>query len=174
VAEEFVINSSAIETKINQLLPSQGGFQPGVDFSASTMVIPIIDLTETAEGSGLRQDLQSAFSHGNSTHTEQENSTATIVNTTGYYRCLIAYSMKQGSADRSVKLSISDGTTTKIIFQQTISDTSVSLPAVGESDIIVFLGAGESLIASSGDTQCFLNITTRQIASISGTLSNPT
>jgi hypothetical protein len=59
LAEEFIIKSQAIEDKVNQLLPSQGGFQAGVDFSASTMVIPIIDLTETAEGGTTRQDLQS-------------------------------------------------------------------------------------------------------------------
>ena len=62
MAQEFTINSSAIESKINQLLPSQGGFGAGVDFSASTMVIPIVDLTESAEGSDVRQDLQTAFS----------------------------------------------------------------------------------------------------------------
>ena len=54
MAQEFTIKSQQIEDKINQLLPSQGGFQAGVDFSASTMVIPIVDLTETAEGSALR------------------------------------------------------------------------------------------------------------------------
>ena len=58
MAQEFTIKSKDIEDKINQLLPSQGGFQPGVDFSASTMVIPIVDLTETAEGSNVREDLQ--------------------------------------------------------------------------------------------------------------------
>ena len=50
MAQEFTIKSADIEDKINQLLPSQGGFAPGVDFSASTMVVPIVDLTETAEG----------------------------------------------------------------------------------------------------------------------------
>ena len=58
MASEFTIKSEQIESKINQLLPSQGGYGAGVDFSASTMVIPIVDLTETAEGSALRQDLQ--------------------------------------------------------------------------------------------------------------------
>ena len=33
MAQEFTIKSQDIEDKINQLLPSQGGFQPGVDFS---------------------------------------------------------------------------------------------------------------------------------------------
>ena len=67
MAQEFVIKSQDIEDKINQLLPSQGGFQAGVDFSASTMVIPIVDLTETAEGSSLRIDLQKAQSLVSST-----------------------------------------------------------------------------------------------------------
>ena len=62
MAQEFTIKSSEIEDKINQLLPSQGGFQPGVDFSASTMVVPIIDLTEAAEGSALRADIQRSLS----------------------------------------------------------------------------------------------------------------
>ena len=62
MGQEFIIKSDAIEDKINQLLPSQGGKQAGVDFSASTMVIPVVDLTETAEGSSLRQDLQTSLS----------------------------------------------------------------------------------------------------------------
>ena len=81
MAEEFVIKSPAIEDKINQLLPSQGGFQPGVDFSASTMVVPIVDLTESAEGSVLRQDLQKAFSHGSITSFKVAGATTTLITT---------------------------------------------------------------------------------------------
>ena len=62
MGQEFVIKSTQLEDKINQLLPSQGGAQAGVDLSASTTIIPIVDLTESAEGSGLRVDLQSAIS----------------------------------------------------------------------------------------------------------------
>ena len=86
MAEEFVIKSELIETKINQLLPSQGGFQPGVDFSASTMVIPIIDLTETAEGSSLRQDLQTSYSLGSVTSFDLNNTTSTLINNVGYFK----------------------------------------------------------------------------------------
>ena len=67
MGQEFIIKSQDLEDKINQLLPSQGGFQAGVDLSASTTVIPIVDLTETAEGSLLRADLQNALSHNNIT-----------------------------------------------------------------------------------------------------------
>ena len=88
MAQEFTIKSEQIESKINQLLPSQGGFGAGVDFSASTMVIPIVDLTETAEGSSLRQDLQSAFSHNTGTVFNITNTPTTILNTTGYFAYL--------------------------------------------------------------------------------------
>ncbi len=62
------------------MLPSQGGFGAGVDFSASTMVIPIVDLTESAEGSDVRVDLQSALSHKTVTSTHSiANTTTTII-----------------------------------------------------------------------------------------------
>ena len=77
MAQEFTIKSTAIEDKINQLLPSQGGFAPGVDFSASTMVIPVVDLTESAEGSVLRQDLQTSISHDSATVFDVNNTTST-------------------------------------------------------------------------------------------------
>ena len=86
MAQEFIIKSEDIEDKINQLLPSQGGFGAGVDFSASTMVIPIVDLTETAEGSALRQDLQSAFSINNTSKASVSGASSTFITTTGYWR----------------------------------------------------------------------------------------
>ena len=174
MAQEFTINSSTIESKINQLLPSQGGFGAGIDFSASTMVIPIVDLTETAEGSTLRQDLQTSFSHVSSNHTELEGASATIENTTGYYRVSLDYTLKQTTSDRFVKISISDGATTKIIFQQTLTNSSTTLYVSGSKQFNVLLTAGDSLIAESSDAQCFLNVTTRQIADLSGNLVNPT
>jgi hypothetical protein len=92
MAQEFTINSADIEDKINQLLPSQGGKEPGVDFSASTMVVPIVDLTESAEGSSLRQDLQTASSFA-STNVEIINNDLQLVNTTGYYQVVFSYTI---------------------------------------------------------------------------------
>ena len=87
LGQEFIIKSQQLEDKVNQLLPSQGGFQAGVDLSASTTVIPIVDLTETAEGSSLRQDLQTALSFKQQTTNYLQNVTnTTLINTTGYFR----------------------------------------------------------------------------------------
>ena len=175
MAQEFTINSTAIEDKINQLLPSQGGFGAGVDFSASTMVIPIVDLTESAEGSSLRSDLQRAYSHTQSTHTLIENTTTTLLTTTGYYQVDLAYCIQsETTAIRNGKLIINDGATDKIIFQMSVHQTSAGANANGVYQTVIFLGAGDSLKCTSDDDQVMMNVVTRQIADISGNLVNPT
>jgi hypothetical protein len=158
LGQEFVIKSQQIEDKINQLLPSQGGFQPGVDFSASTTVIPIVDLTETAEGSSLRQDLQTAVDFASS-YTNLENETNTsLVTTTGFYR-----------VDVAAGLNIFDGTTSKTIrFYGFAADAT----QIVES-FIIYLRAGDSLRGTSTASSVGMNVITRQIADISGNLTNP-
>ena len=116
MAQEFTIKSQEIEDKINQLLPSQGGFAPGVDFSASTMVIPIVDLTETAEGSSLRQDLQTSFSLTSVTAFSVSNTSSTLINTTGYFR---VYGACQTDGGSTATLNLTDGTTTKTLIDFT-------------------------------------------------------
>ena len=123
MAQEFTIKSAQIEDKINQLSPSQGGFQPGVDFSASTMVIPIVDLTETAEGSSLRQDLQTSLSLTSVTAFSVSNTTSTLVNTTGYFRVFGSATL-EGSVTSSFNLT--DGFTTKKLIEFKSSPTSGS------------------------------------------------
>ena len=171
MAQEFTINSSAIETKINQLLPSQGGFGAGVDFSASTMVIPIIDLTESAEGSGVRVDLQSSLSHGSVTTFAVSNTTSTIVTTTGYFRVFGSYGASSGTSASS--FIITDGTTDKILIEFNVFGTGNSTSYVDKYDFIVFLKAGDSLKAKTSSTSSTLDGCTRQIADISGNLVNP-
>ena len=175
MAQEFIINSSTIEDKINQLLPSQGGFGAGVDFSASTMVIPIVDLTESAEGSGLRVDLQSAISHDTATTFDVAGSLTTIVNTTGYWRIIgtINHSQNSGGAE-SCSIILNDGATSKTIYKSNGlaigSGTSNNLIPI---DFIVFLSAGDSLQMTSTNTSNFLSGSVRQLADISGNLVNP-
>ena len=173
MAEEFTIKSEAIESKINQLLPSQGGFGAGIDFSASTMVIPIVDLTETAEGSALRQDLQSSLSHGSVTSFDVANTTTTIINTTGYFRIFGTLAGTfAGAFTLNPRIQIDDGSTEKIVFAQ--------MGGVGFNDyfstlfdFIVFLKAGHSVEIVSPATGLTFKGCSRQIADLSGNLVNP-
>ena len=170
MGQEFIIKSQALEDKVNQLLPSQGGFQAGVDLSASTTVIPIVDLTETAEGSDVRVDLQTALSFKTATAFAVNNATSTIITTTGYYRLVGTMCNRQDAATQNGTITINDGATDKTVFKLRVSSN-----AVGQSivfDLIIFLEAGHSckLTASNAMT---IDGSSRQIADINGNLTNP-
>ena len=173
MAQEFTINSSTIENKINQLLPSQGGFGAGVDFSASTMVIPIVDLTESAEGSGLRQDLQTSLSFNSVTTFNVQGATSTIINTTGYWRIFGINTLKQVSSSASgIKHIINDGSSDKIILDFFIDNTPVADTAVQSYDYLVKLSAGRTFKITV-PTVSFSAGCVRQIATINEDLVNP-
>ena len=170
MSQEFVIKSTTLEDKINQLLPSQGGAQAGVDLSASSMIVPIVDLTESAEGSSLRLDLQKAQDFATDFIAILNSTNTTIVNTTGFYRVVATVATELGGTNNT-QLNIFDGTTSKPIFGtgSIVSGTGKQLLAF---DTIVYLRAGDSLrgtAASNAELQVF----TRQIADISGNLTNP-
>ena len=176
MGQEFTIKSSAIEDKINQLLPSQGGFQPGVDFSASTMVIPIVDLTETAEGGTTRQDLQTSLSHTSITTFDVNNATNTVlVTTTGYYRVFGVTGLFDASnATSFAELNLFDGTTSKPIFRNNVCQANNNnLNGVIPFDLLVLIKAGESLRATANASSIRINGCTRQIADLQGNLTNP-
>jgi hypothetical protein len=173
VGSEFFINSQELEEKVRKLLPSQGGAGSGFDLSASSQIIPIIDLTESAEGSNLRQDLQSSLSLSTSTSFEVSNTSSTIINNTGYFRIFgTATLISNVSGSESVKFDITDGTTTKSVYKINLPDTAVETSIVNY-DFIIFLEAGESCVATSTNVSNFLTGSTRQIASIDGSLTNP-
>jgi len=174
MAQEFTIKSEAIETKINQLLPTQGGFQPGVDFSASTMVVPIVDLTETAQGSSLREDLQKSLSLTSITPFNVSNTTSTLINTTGYYRVFgsTGGGSSAGSGAQS-RFTLTDGISSKIIVDFEFINTSAQDSLGYTFDFIVYLEAGESLTATTNSSIVSISGSTRQVADLSGNLINP-
>jgi len=174
MGSEFFINSQELEDKVRSLLPSQGGSGAGFDLSASTQIIPIIDLTESAEGSNLRQDLQKSLSLTSVTVFKVSNTTSTLVNNTGYYRVFGTFNgFSSAGADRSANFSLTDGTTTKIIQEYDLTTSSVLTKLVIPFDFIIFLPAGQSLTATSNVTQVNLSGVTRQLADIDGNLTNP-
>lgn len=174
MAQEFTIKSQDIEDKINQLLPSQGGAGAGIDFSASTMVIPIIDLTETAEGSALRQDLQTAFTHANSNTFEVTNTSATVINTTGFWRIVGVSYLLFNNADIKSEVFINDGATSKRVWgHRTRNGATAQGDSTATLDLIVKTEAGDSIIVSSSSLNGNFIGQIRQIADVNGNLINP-
>ena len=176
MAQEFTIKSADIESKINQLLPSQGGQGAGVDFSASTMVIPIVDLTETAEGSNIRQDLQSSLSLTSVTAFSVNTTSATdVVTTTGYFRVFGSASLYINSGTATASIQVTDGTTTKVLtrFRLDSNTSGTNISQNTPFDFIVFLKAGDTLQMIVSGSDNVLDGCTRQIADINGNLINP-
>ena len=173
MAQEFTINSPTIENKINQLLPSQGGYGAGLDFSASTQIIPVIDLTESAEGSVLRQDLQVALSHDSVTAFSVSGATTTVINTTGYYRVFgVVAGTALGGTNRTVTFRLNDGATNKDIAKYRLN-ANTGIPFEEKFDFIIKLEAGDSFIIVSDNANIYADGCTRQVADLSGNLTNP-
>ena len=119
VGSEYFINSQELEDQVRKLLPSQGGAGAGFDLSASTQIIPIIDLTESAEGSNQRQDLQRSLSLKSVTAFSATSGTTTIVNNTGYFKIIGSYTGYTGAV-ANAQLQFTDGTTTKTFINYRI------------------------------------------------------
>jgi hypothetical protein len=174
MGSEYFINSQELEDKIRQLLPSQGGAGAGFDLSASTQIIPIIDLTESASGSNLREDLQSSLSFGSVTAFEVAGSTSTIISNTGYWRIFGTCCVQANSGGaESASILINDGATSKAVWKaSTLAIASVQID-INPIDFIVYLEAGDTLQMTSTNTANILAGSVRQIADIDGVLINP-
>lgn len=171
MGQEYFINDEKLENKIRQLLPSQGGAGAGFDLSASTQIIPIVDLTESAEGSNVRQDLQTAYGYNNSTNHDISNASNTvIINNTGYYKidgyCSIQTST---SGNKSASFALYDGTTYKGLTEIRGFQTTDVQTLVIPYSYTIFIGAGNSLVGTAG-ASVILNGVSRQIATIDGIL----
>lgn len=175
MGQEFLINSLDLEKKINELLPSQGGEGAGVDLSASTQIIPIVDLTEAASGSTLRQDLQVSFSHDVTTaHSVVNTNNSTLQNTTGYWRIFGNASVLDNQNGEYVAFNLYDGTTRKQIWRINTYGSGGTSQSVQQSlDFIVCLEAGDSIEVDCNGTYASFFGASRQLASIGGVLTNP-
>jgi len=171
MAQEYFINDQALEDKVRQLLPSQGGAGAGFDLSASTQIIPVIDLTESAQGSSLREDLQTAVSNS-VTFTSLNNTSGTdLVTTTGFFRIFISSLRDDGTGTETSALALNDGST-QFKFFNFLGISGEKVDIIPNFDKVVFVKAGSKIEGIAGANQ-IMRVHTYQIASIDGTLTNP-
>lgn len=165
------ITSEALQATIRRLLPSQRGF--GDDLQAQNLIVPIIDLTPSAEGSSLPSYLQNAYTLDNATDYEAENATVSIVATPGFWQINASIYSNNNNSLTEGSIRVTDGTTTKLIW-------GCSSPATGggahislTNTFVVLLSSGETLQAYSETNQTNVRGSVRQIADINGNLINP-
>jgi len=166
------VTSEALQLKLRQLLPSQQGF--GTDLSASDTIIPIIDLTASAEGSDVRQDLQTAIAFGSQTFFTAINNTQTLANTAGFWRLTATSSLlTKSSGTTTTTLTMDDGATTDTVWQHSMAASSDVVFGTLNIDYVFYVATGVTLKAVSNSTEAFIRGSYRQIADNSGTLVQP-
>ena len=165
------VTSEALQLKLRQLLPSQQGF--GSDISASDTIIPIIDLTASAEGSDVRNDLQSALNFGGATVFDVKNTSADIITTVGFFRVIFNYFLDNTSASNSLDLDMTDGSTTKSVWGINTNNAAGGKFTGGTIDLIVFNALGITTKIVSNMDGATAKGSVRQIANSNGELIQP-
>ena len=164
--EIITVNSEELQSQIRDLLPSQNGF--GSELQASNVITPIIDLTQTAQGSSLPLDLSSALAFGSQTAYQFINNSGTIVSSPGFYRIFGTTSI---DGNNNTSISATDGlsTTTIALYSAGAAGTTVDY----DFDFNVWCKPGVTFTAASSAAAAVISLSVRQIADTEGNIVNP-
>jgi len=172
MAQIIPIVSDALQATIRRLLPSQNGF--GEDLQASNVIVPVVNVTPSAEGSILGTDLQTALAFGSQTSFSIKDETTTIADSPGFYRIFGAIA---GNGDTSQglegKFDLRTGLTSKTIYGARFTNGVTAGAFAISYDFVVFLASGESITGTSLSNLINIKGSSRQIATVSGTVVNP-
>ena len=172
VPEIITVNSEPLQKTVRDLLPSQAGF--GSELQASNVITPIIDLTPTAEGSVLRQDLQTCYSYGSLTAISATSGTVNLATTPGFNRVRGTVVVNcSASATANVTIDLFDcATPISILDFRKNGAGSVAAVINEQFDFMVFLDS-DTICRASIAGACFIQSTTQQIATLTGDLIDP-
>jgi|SRR6056300_1905044 len=166
----FQFRKEAIEEDLNSNFPSQGQGNPPLYYSLSEVVVPTYSINSVTEGSGLAENLQTAwdFSTG---HNTVSNATTTVINNTGFWK--VSLNAVLGGTGGVGSMQITDGLSNKTIWRYSSTTTGTNQTDNTLDDQIVFLRTGDSLVVSSNTGDLDIDVWYRQIATLNGTLVNP-
>ena len=169
------LTDEALEKRFRDTFRSQGGSELVDDLYASGVIVPVVDFTAAAEGSGLRADLQSAwdFTTGNA---DISNTTTTLISNAGFWKVDLNCSFAiDNVGTRAASLQITDGLGSKVIWKLLNEFNSATQPtiALASEVLIVWLRSGDSLTGTSNNGDVRLSVSYRQIADSSGNFVQP-
>ena len=167
------VTDETLEKKFRDTFTSQGGAELVSDLYASGVIVPVVDFTSAAEGSALRQDLQSSWDFATGFN-RITGTTTTVVNTPGFWKVDLNFALIVSAAvSRGASVQISDGIGNKKIWDIFIGTTPSDEGGLVTSETFtVFLRSGDSLTGTAS-TGSNLSIAYRQIADVNGNLVNP-
>ena len=166
------ITSEALQATIRRLLPSQRGF--GMDLEAQNVIVPVIDLTPTAEYPQLPSYLQQAQDFGNIAIDTANGATETFISGSGFYRVIGTSSIAVSNTATKVNyFQINDSSSTKRVFTHTVVPGINNEVVTNNFDFITYLRPGHSLEVVAGAAEARVDASGRQIADVYGNLTNP-
>lgn len=171
------ITDESLEKRFRDTFTSQGGAELVNDLYASGVIVPVVDFTAAAEGSQLPSNLQTAWDFSTGAN-QVTNTTTTLITTTGFWRVDVScvWETTTSVAFPAATIQINDGTSTKFVWGVSRINESPAVQTVSattDNGFIVFLRSGDSLTATSNASNCTLDVWYRQIADVSGNLTNP-
>ena len=167
------VTDESLEKRFRDTFRSQGGAELVDDLYASGVIVPVVDFTAAAEGSGLAQNLQTAYDFATTT-TSVSGAASDIITNAGFWQVQANISASAGAGGPHVaQIRISDGLSTKVIWQ--ISEVGTPGEPIGLSafPIVVFVRSGDTVSIRSSDASMILDASYRQIATLNGDLVNP-
>ena len=176
IPELSAVQSEALQSQIRSLLPSQQGF--GTDLLAQNVIVPIIDLTDAAEGSSVGENLQTAWDFSTGHNTVNTTTPTNIISNAGFWKIDFTVNVQAATSAATTQttvIDIFDGASRKVIWQfnRRKNSSEPSESATLEESFVVFLRAGDILQAKTQGTDFYMNIWYRQIADINGSLVTP-
>lgn len=169
------LTDEALEKRFRDTFRSQGGSELVDDLYASGVIVPVVDFTAAAEGSALRQDLQTAWDFTTGSGEQLGTGTTNLISNAGFWlvQSQIEVNLAPAGTYRA-DVRISDGTSIKKIWIAIDTTSNFNEVFISNLQQIVFLRSGDTLQLNSDSPNISLTATYRQIADVSGNLTNPT
>lgn len=169
------ITSEALEAAYRNLTPSQQGFTE--DLMASNTIIPILDLTASAEGTTTPSYLTRAWDYSTGSAKVDGPTPATLVTVPGFWQINAIYTADTATLSVSTpvmaNLSLTDGVTPKTVWELYRSNANTDSESTILDAFVVFVASGYSLTAYTQGTGKILAVQYRQIADVNGNIINP-
>jgi hypothetical protein len=163
------VTSNNLEATVRNLLPSVSGF--GSRLGAQNVIVPIIDLTPTAEGSVLPVQLQTAWDHATDFVYLGSATTETLTTTPGFWQVDLN-SIVNTATGGITNIQLTDGSTAATLWEiRTGLGSGGDLNS--EQKFVVYVKLGTTLQVTSTTTAHATSIWYRQIADSNGNLIDP-
>ena len=172
--QNYEIINAGLEAQVASLLPSVAGY--GGNLRATNTIIPIVDLTAAAEGSNVPESMQQALAFGSQTAFDINTASVALANSPGFWRVVgsATVNVQTGGSDRRAGFTMTDGVSTKTVWQVHFKQGSAANGVAVPFDLIFYLDSGITLNGiTTGDDVTLISGSYRQIAANDGTLVTP-